>query len=1395
MTKILKRPLSVLLAALMIVSLFAIVPITASAATTGSFGSLTWNIDDDGTLTFSGSGAIPMEAFEKNGDVKKVIINDSVTELGAYAFLGCPNLTEVDIQNPSVSLKGAQHFATAGVTTVTLPEGMTTIPYGMFRRCGALTTVDLPSTITRIEDLAFEGSGLQSISVPEGATYESNSFQTDSLQSLTLEGSSPMTFTGGEFTFLSDAATVFIPEGSTYVYSTTTLYVKDPSNWDAQEMLEYAQEDFNERIEFGSSPEEALAEVNDLYGDYYGITEPFTVTLNEGDKCEAVFGGATIGKYAPAPTTYTVTWKNGDGTVIDTTEVEEGTVPTHADATKANDTFYSYTFAGWNDGENTYAPSELPAVTGDVTYTATFTSAVISERAADLVEITDHETELADLGLDDDMSEWGRSMTAQEAITLAQYLSAQNDGANCAVLYEVVENYELEYAMSDGTTGSHTSFYYSSLNDFLPDYKVYYLPVNLNPETIELNLNQDNATVNWDDSTGEYGYWAIDAIYDGKRLTLNGENQEQAAGTYEWADMKEAGTPGITDAETYERIVRFINGSCTVTVDEDVVTVSGTFTGVDRNTYVVTVTHEAPYYTITDESVNGAVTAVVNGADVTRAKAGKTVLLNVAPADGYRFKSITASAPKDEAENFSDLVALMGDAVFDGDEDYDCGGYTCKVEDGKFVVYNGTTLVTELSKSNMTGFNGDNDYCVKVNSDNVVWNFYVENGEITGIDVMDADSEYDAIFSAVSGSKSTGTLPLAELALTTVTEGSQYSFTMPKNPVTVTAEFEAIPTYTVTWKNGDTVLETDTDVEEGTTPTYDGATPEKAEDENYTYTFAGWTDGTNTYGATDTLPAVAGDITYTATFTATAKPKDLFPQHSITLGGDIGVNFYIDSAAADFANAETAVVKFTWDNGNYHEEVDLKALTPDTSTGYYKATVDVVAAHMAHEIHAEVYLDGEKLDQTDDYSVKEYAETVYANPEAYDTKGKPDELKALVKALLNYGAMAQTVFATSLKEHPALANTVVGDNGYAAVTAEQIGDAVKGTSADLNKVAEKLGAEYYTSSLIYLSKNTLRVYFTPTTYPGTIPNADKYAGNLSDYYYYVDHANIPAAELDEQKELTVGDYTFTYTALDYAKAVVNSGMGDDQKNLAKALYLYNQKANAYFDDAPAPVENVVDLGTLQGDYEAQNNDVLTGVLSGDKKISIADGATITLRDANITLSSSAQYAGITPLGDAKIVLDGTNTVKGGYEDYPGVFVPVGKTLTIDGTGSLNASSNGYGCGIGGGFNIAAGNIVINGGTIIATGGELAAGIGSGRKSSCGNITITGGTVTATGGKYAAGIGSGAVAGASCGNITIANTVTSVTATKGGSAPNSIGAGYSGTCGTVTIADGANVTQN
>ncbi len=267
--------------------------------------------------------------------------------------------------------------------------------------------------------------------------------------------------------------------------------------------------------------------------------------------------------------------------------------------------------------------------------------------------------------------------------------------------------------------------------------------------------------------------------------------------------------------------------------------------------------------------------------------------------------------------------------------------------------------------------------------------------------------------------------------------------------------------------------------------------------------------------------------------------------------------------------------------------------------------------------------------------------------------------------------------------------------------------------------------------------------------------------------------------------------------------------------------------NVTLTDAPAPSCRRITLDTVQHHFVAQNCDTLTGTLGANVKISIADGATVTLDGVSINANGTwenGNFAGITCLGNATLVLkdDTTNTVKGFYENHPGIFVPVNSTLTIQGgtsgTGKLIASSNGDGAGIGGGFNIPCGNIRIEDGIIEATGGNYAAGIGSGNKADCGDITITGGTINATGGNRAAGIGSGnkadcgditissgtvnakggsGAAGigsgfgsstdvSSCGAITITSGVTSVTATKGEGAPNSIGAGKYGTSGTVTI---------
>ena len=208
-----------------------------------------------------------------------------------------------------------------------------------------------------------------------------------------------------------------------------------------------------------------------------------------------------------------------------------------------------------------------------------------------------------------------------------------------------------------------------------------------------------------------------------------------------------------------------------------------------------------------------------------------------------------------------------------------------------------------------------------------------------------------------------------------------------------------------------------------------------------------------------------------------------------------------------------------------------------------------------------------------------------------------------------------------------------------------------------------------------------------------------------------------------------------------------------------------------------------------------NGMTLRNELSEKYKITIADGATVTLADVTINGVNNEIYnwAGITSGDNSIIILDGTNTVKGFYEDYPGIYVPENKTLTIKGTGSLTASpfdggrTNGsFGAGIGGGNDINCGNIIIEGGTITATGGSSAAGIGSGTSGSCGSITISGGSVTATGGANAAGIGSGSGGTSKCGNITISGGTVSAT---GGDFGAGMGSGKLASCGDIIITVG------
>ena len=80
---------------------------------------------------------------------------------------------------------------------------------------------------------------------------------------------------------------------------------------------------------------------------------------------------------------------------------------------------------------------------------------------------------------------------------------------------------------------------------------------------------------------------------------------------------------------------------------------------------------------------------------------------------------------------------------------------------------------------------------------------------------------------------------------------------------------------------------------------------------------------------------------------------------------------------------------------------------------------------------------------------------------------------------------------------------------------------------------------------------------------------------------------------------------------------------------------------------PARAETV-NLSTLFGDFTVTNGTTLNGTLSGNYKISVADGATITLDRVTIRGGNNASFpwAGLTCEGDATLILSGQNTLQG-----------------------------------------------------------------------------------------------------------------------------------------------------
>ena len=130
--------------------------------------------------------------FYKCYSLTSITIPDSVTSIGGSAFRECSRLASVTIPN-SVTSIGNQAFENCSrLASVTIPISVTSIENGTFYGCSSLESVTIPDSVTSIGSNAFEGcSSLTSINIPNSVTsIGSNAFEgCSSLTSINIPNS------------------------------------------------------------------------------------------------------------------------------------------------------------------------------------------------------------------------------------------------------------------------------------------------------------------------------------------------------------------------------------------------------------------------------------------------------------------------------------------------------------------------------------------------------------------------------------------------------------------------------------------------------------------------------------------------------------------------------------------------------------------------------------------------------------------------------------------------------------------------------------------------------------------------------------------------------------------------------------------------------------------------------------------------------------------------------------------------------------------------------------------------------------------------------------------------------------------------------------------------------
>ncbi|MBR4728254.1 MAG: InlB B-repeat-containing protein [Clostridia bacterium] len=372
--------------------------------------------------------------------------------------------------------------------------------------------------------------------------------------------------------------------------------------------------------------------------------------------------------------------------------------------------------------------------------------------------------------------------------------------------------------------------------------------------------------------------------------------------------------------------------------------------------------------------------------------------------------------------------------------------------------------------------------------------------------------------------------------------------TMPAENYTLYANWFRL-SYTVTYLDAEGNL-----IREDTVP-YDDSINPPAAPEKTDYIFTGWD-----HEIPEKMPAE------NLTFTAQYEPLAIVVRrHSLTLDGDIGVNFYVDvpNATADTYATFTVAGQTTTAmiNLNQYAMVDGYKL--------YKFTCNVHAPQTDTPITGKV-VRGTMESEVFSYSVQDYL------TEAQTALAANPLMMRLAAAIATYGFCAndQLNYNQDFVKHD-----LYDDGDFDTITASSLAS----YAPDMQNTAD--GVNYYGSSLLLLTETSIMHYFSLssgqsiedfTFLLGEGANAVELTPVINGAYYCVEVRNIASGRLGNPYKVTVLDgdgnivNCWNFSAMSYSYNVLTKYEANDPAvsvnlaNLAKALVDYYRAADAYF---------------------------------------------------------------------------------------------------------------------------------------------------------------------------------------------------------------------------------------